>query len=149
MSKSRLEVNSYFHGPVDVGSGVSADYVIAHAERQKQRGKQPAVVYGGISNPQDALEAARKDVEARTTKAFHGKELPFYLADFSGRVAIMHTEDDERQRLYAAMFVDARMQDGRCLGAIILSDLDEVDYRMPAHQVNSDGSTEVPYLYAP
>jgi hypothetical protein len=149
MALTKAEVNSYFHSNVDMGYGTSADYVVAHAARQQKKGRRPSVAYRNISNPALALEAAREDIEARETKTFNGVEAPFYLADFSGRVAIMHASDDERQKEFARMFVDARVKDGRCIGAIILNDFDEIDYTMAAHQINPNGTTEVPYLYAP
>ena len=147
MAKSRSEVNSYYHGTVDMGSGNSADYVVAHGERQKHRGKRAAVSYRDIRNPQVALEAARQDIEARTSSAFIGREIPHYRAEYSGRVAVMHAEDNEFQKECAAMFVDARIEDGRCIGGVILGDLKEIDYKMPSVQINADGTSEVPYIY--
>lgn len=65
MSTTRREVNSFYHGPVDIGTGNSADYVIAHAKRQRQRGKGPSVAYNGETNPRVALEDAKYDLLTR------------------------------------------------------------------------------------
>lgn len=65
MGKTRREVNSYYHGPVDVGSGNTADYVVAHGTRQRQRGKRPSVTYDGERNPHKALEDAQYDLMTR------------------------------------------------------------------------------------
>ena len=66
MSLTRAEVNRNWHDPAEIGSGNTADYVVAHAKRQERKGKNPSVSYKGILNPQQALEAARADIEART-----------------------------------------------------------------------------------
>lgn len=65
MSITRREVNEFYHGPVHIGSGLSADYVVAHGERQRQRGKQPSLSYGSEKNPQLALRNARDDLRTR------------------------------------------------------------------------------------
>lgn len=59
---SRAEVNSYLNE--DPGSiRVTAEYVIAHAARQAQRGKAPSASYLQHTNPREALEAAVKAQE--------------------------------------------------------------------------------------
>lgn len=148
MSTTRAEVNGFYHGPVDIGNGNTADYVTAHALRQRRRGKKPSVTYKGITNPSFALEAAQKDLEARATGSW-SEGTPFFLNDFSGMVAVMHATDDDRQQKYAAEFAKARMRDGRCVGAVIMADLETLPIDMDPAQVNPDGTVEVPYLYAP
>jgi hypothetical protein len=65
MSISRTEVNRNFHGPVDFGTGNSADYVVAHGRRQRQRGKKPSVSYGKEKNPLKAFANAQNDLKTR------------------------------------------------------------------------------------
>ncbi|HSX44470.1 MAG TPA: hypothetical protein VLE69_04240 [Candidatus Saccharimonadales bacterium] len=148
MTKTRAEVNSFYHGSVDMGSGNSADYVVAHAARQRHKGKNLSVPYKDITNPELAREAAQKDIDARTARSFEDGT-PFYTADYSGRVAVLHAKNDGRQKEYAAMFVDARMRDGRCVGAVILGDFEEVVGDIDPTQVNPNGTVDVPYLFAP
>lgn len=54
---SRAEVNSYL-GNSGEQTRISAEYVIAHAARQAQRGKGPSVAFLGHRNPEKALAAA-------------------------------------------------------------------------------------------
>jgi len=48
---------------VDRWEGKGALYVVAHARRQRTRGKNPSEPYRDHRNPRRALEAARKDLE--------------------------------------------------------------------------------------
>jgi hypothetical protein len=57
MSKSRAEVNQLL-ADVSYRTRRTAEYVIAHAERQTQRGKNPSIEFIGHKNPRIALEAA-------------------------------------------------------------------------------------------
>jgi len=68
MSKSRAEVNRHLHAESSEGVGITPEYVIAHAIRQKQRGRNPAVAYGGKKNPREAVEAAQAAMIAKYEK---------------------------------------------------------------------------------
>ncbi|HXE10009.1 MAG TPA: hypothetical protein VN554_01125, partial [Verrucomicrobiae bacterium] len=114
MSKSRTEVNRHFHGDVDIGSGISADYVVAHGERQQQRGRNPSIAYRGITNPREALAVARADVNARRSEA----EGTDPHADFAGRVLIMRVWS-EAQRELATAYAQNRIDEDGAIGAII------------------------------
>lgn len=81
---TRSEVNRNYHGPVDLGTGNSADYVVAHADRQKSRGKKPSVSYRGISNPRLALQIAESDLIFR--EFWDVKQ-----AQYAGHVVVMPT----------------------------------------------------------
>jgi hypothetical protein len=140
MSKSRAEVNSYFHGPVDRGHGNSAEYVIAHSVRQRQRGRNPSVPYKDITNPSEALRAAHDDVEARSLDAN-----PFgYTEIYSGRVAVMHVWN-EYQKVPATSYANARIDGNRAAGAII-SVLQESE-RPPHMHATEQGTVELTYHY--
>lgn len=137
MSKSRAEVNRYFHGDVDLGSGNSADYVVAHAERQRQRGKNPSVRYKDASNPRDALEAAQADIEARTDNADD------YTASFSGRIAIIKAWSDP-QRDMANRYAEARMESNGATGAIVQGVKNDEVIQAPLHyRVSEEGTVHL------
>lgn len=46
----------------------SAEYVVAHTERQRALGKSAAMGYNGVLNPRLALEKAQNDAETNTTE---------------------------------------------------------------------------------
>lgn len=69
MSKSRAEVNSYLYNENNEYQGISAEYVITHALRQVQRGKNPSISFLGHNNPRVALEIANEVVERGNTLA--------------------------------------------------------------------------------
>ena len=140
MSKSRAEVNSYFHGPVDIGHGNSADYVIAHGVRQRQRGRNPSVPYKDITNPSEALKAAQEDVEARPLDTN-----PFgYTEMYSGRVAVMHVWNED-QKVPATSYANARIDGNRATGAII-SVLQEGE-TPPQMHATEQGTAELTYHF--
>lgn len=65
MSKSRTEVNNYIYDDKGRHTGITAEYVVAHALRQAQRGKKPSIPFEGEQNPQVALQAA-VDAQAKS-----------------------------------------------------------------------------------
>lgn len=143
MSKSRAEVRSKFHGEVDVGTDLSAEhvmsaeYVVTHAARQRQRGRNPSVRYRDIRNPHLALAAAQADIESRTAAT------PGDYTDFAGRVAIIRVWS-ELQRDIAASYAEARITDNGALGAIIQEVKDGETLQAPLHYRPTDeGTVEV------
>lgn len=119
MSITRAEVNSFFHKEVEFGEGGTADYVAAHAARQAQRGKNPAIPYKGIVNPRRALEAALKDLEERERI----DEASGTVTCGIGRVADVHISSaDESARLTAAY---EAVQEFGVVGADVHSDAGE------------------------
>ena len=62
MSKTRAEVNQLL-ADQSYYTHRTAEYVIAHAERQAQRGKSPSIEFLGYRNPRIALEAAAAVIE--------------------------------------------------------------------------------------
>lgn len=117
MSKSRAEVREHFHSSVDLGTGPSADYVVAHATRQRQRGKNPSVKYKGHTSPRESLAAAKLDIEARDID-------DNYTAVFSGRIAIIKVWS-ELQKDRAYKYADLLMENNNAAGAVI-QDLNEL-----------------------
>ena len=140
MSKSRSEVNQYFHGIVDLGSGSSADYVVSHAQRQRQRGRNPSVTYKGITNPRSALEAAQADIEVRD----YALDDPFgYTSAFSGRIALIRVWS-EHQKVLAQEYGNARMENNNATGLVIQElEKDEI-LQAPLHyRVTDEGTVEL------
>ena len=143
MSKSRAEVRSKFHGEVDMGTDfaaehvISAEYVVAHAARQRQRGRKPSAHYRDIRNPHLALAAAQADIESRTAAS------PGDYTDFAGRVAIIRVWS-ERQRDIAASYAKARITENGALGAIIQDVKKGETLQAPLHYRPTDeGTVEV------
>lgn len=143
MSRSRTEVNANFHGPVTVGTSNSADYVIAHAARQQQRGRNPAVSYKGIKDPQAALLAAQSDIEARTSGSSRFID---YVAPNAGRVAVMKIYHPG-QEVPATAYAMARIEDDLGVGAVI--SVLQPDEKPPQYQVIDNGTVELTYHYSP
>jgi len=127
MSTAHREVNQFFHGPVDEGFGNSADYVVAHAFRQRQRGKNPSISYKGITNPKLALARAQIDIEnrrfwgepqrgsGRIAIARHHNATPEYVTGgqwLFGMVGIKYVPDESPHTLLRIEEVEADNGDG-------------------------------------
>lgn len=129
MSTTRTEVNILSPRPVDTGNGTSADYVVAHAKRQQQRGRNPSIAYKSISNPRQALRQAQADIAERIAnpqRQWEGK------AQFSGRIAMIHVIGEDLMpdaTTYAQEIID----DNGAVGAIVEVPMrgTELPYRLP------------------
>jgi hypothetical protein len=64
MSISRFEVNR----TTDPVRGITAEDVVLHADRQRQRGKNPSAWFMGNRNPRRALEIAHGHLESAKIK---------------------------------------------------------------------------------
>jgi hypothetical protein len=129
MSLTRAEVNVLAPLQVDVGSGTSADYVVAHAERQHQRGRNPSVTYKGISNPREALNQAHDDIAERLADPQRGWE---GKAQFSGRIAMVHVIGEDLMP-DATTFAQEMIDDNGAVGAIVRVPAKgtQLPYRLP------------------
>jgi hypothetical protein len=106
---TRYEVNDYYHGEVHVGSGISADYVVAHGLRQLQRGRNPSVAYANKNHdPKDqvskaqlfgwnAFVAAQADLIIRRQRVERGLD----GAELLGSVVLLHTQTDKPSLAHA------------------------------------------------
>jgi hypothetical protein len=109
--------------------------VVAHAARQRQRGKNPSIRYRNFSNPKCALEAAQADIDARITADDD------YTAAFSGRIALIKAFS-ERQREVAHQYAENRMDFNGAVGAAIGSVEDGEVIQAPLHyRVAADEGT--------
>ena len=63
MSKSRFELNSM----IPESGKITPQYVVEHARRQGQRGRNPSIAFMGVGNPRIALEIANAHVESANT----------------------------------------------------------------------------------
>ena len=63
MSKSRFELNNMI---IESGQ-ITPEYVVEHARRQGQRGRNPSIAFMGVGNPRIALEIANAHVESANT----------------------------------------------------------------------------------
>jgi hypothetical protein len=142
MSRFRAEVNSYFHGPVDLGTGNSADYVVAHAERQHKRGRNPSVTYKDIKNPLIALEAAQADIATRVED--HSLVID-YTASNAGRVAVMNIWN-EFQKVPATAYANARMENNLSVGAVF--HVIEEGETAPYYHTTDNGTVELTYHFS-
>src|SRR5665213_862459 len=144
MSLTRAEVNVQAPLPVDMGSGASADYIVAHAARQQQRGRNPSTAYKGISNPREALRHAQADIAERIAnpqRQWEGK------SQFSGRIAMIHVIGEDLMP-DATTYAQETIDDNGAVGAIVevprrgtelpyrlprvVGDMVEVKYNIPA-----------------
>lgn len=135
MSKSRAEIREYFHSPVDLGASPSADYVVAHADRQLKRGKNPSVKYKGHTNPRESLAAAKADIEARNNT-------DRYTDIFSGRIAIMRVWSEQHEQT-SRQYGEYVMENYSAVG-IILKELEDGEtLQAPLHCRVDKGSVHV------
>jgi hypothetical protein len=135
MSKSRADVNRYYHGGVDRGTGISADYVVEHAARQRQRGRKPAVNYQEYKNPRDSLAAAQADIHSRTS----GNDR---FAEFAGRIILIRVWS-ERQKDRAGQYVEGRLSENGAVGAIIREVEHDETLQAPLHfRIVDNGTAE-------
>jgi hypothetical protein len=139
MSKSRAAINE-LAPRVDIGGSITADYVVAHAARQRQRGRKPSVAYRGIANPREALKQAKADIAERSAdpqRAWEGK------ADYSGRVAVVHVLG-EQLMAGATAFAEEMMDDNGAVGAIVR--VPDMGVQLPFRLPHAEGGVvEVKY----
>ena len=64
MSKSRFELNNMI---IESGQ-ITPEYVVEHARRQGQRGRNPSIAFMGVGNPRIALEIANAHVKSANTE---------------------------------------------------------------------------------
>lgn len=121
----------------------SADYVVAHADRQASRGKHPSMPYKGELNPIEALRLAMSDIEERNDMSrVHGyNEMP-------GRVAVLHVLN-QTQGLYSTAFGARMVTDHLAADFDVRVDgVDEhgYDHNRGVHP-NLDGTFDITYHY--
>lgn len=121
----------------------SADYVVAHADRQASRGKHPSTPYKGELNPIKALRLAMSDIAERNDKGrVHGyNEVP-------GRVAVLHVLDQDQGEISTA-FGERMVSSHHAADFDVRFDgVDEHDYdHNRGIHPNPDGTFDITYHY--
>lgn len=137
MSKpfSRQEVNKFVH-KVDTGSGITADYVVAHAKRQSKKGKSPSTPYRDETNPQKALMLATEDISKRDAYIGSG---------YCGRVAVVHTWNETQAEIGRGVSLIYG-----AVGETITPDMSGVPATKNLHPdaANNDGTTDTVYHWS-